>query len=112
MAFRSSSVARQGLQSLLQKRADDVVLLPPLRTPIARMKKGFKDAYPEELLAFVLKRTRERLESRGVDKSIIEDICTGYRSHGAWRCQIWTYGCASCWYAHHFGLQDGQSSMC
>ncbi len=77
MAFRSSPAVRQGLQSLLQKRADDVVFTTALRTPIARMKKGFKDAYPEELLAHVLQRTRERLESRGVDKSIIEDVCTG-----------------------------------
>lgn len=77
MAFRSSLTVRQGLQSLLQKRADDVVFTTALRTPIARMKKGFKDAYPEELLAHVLRRTRERLESRGVDKNIIEDICTG-----------------------------------
>ncbi|SJX61936.1 probable acetyl-CoA C-acyltransferase precursor [Sporisorium reilianum f. sp. reilianum] len=77
MAFRNSRVVRQGLQSLLQKRADDVVFTTALRTPIARMKKGFKDAYPEELLAHVLQRTRERLESRGVDKNIIEDICTG-----------------------------------
>ncbi|EPQ28536.1 uncharacterized protein PFL1_03840 [Pseudozyma flocculosa PF-1] len=77
MAFRSSPAVQQGLSSLLQKRADDVVFTTALRTPIARMKKGFKDAYPEELLAHVLRRTRERLESRGVDKSIIEDICTG-----------------------------------
>ncbi|KAN0061822.1 hypothetical protein ACQY0O_005815 [Thecaphora frezii] len=77
MAFRSSVAVRQGLSSVLEKRASDVVFTTALRTPIARMKKGFKDAYPEELLAHVLRRTRERLESRGVDIKLIEDICTG-----------------------------------
>ena len=33
--------------------------------------------YPEELLAFVLQKTRERLEKRGVDIKLIQDICTG-----------------------------------
>lgn len=77
MAFRSNMPLRQGLQSILKKRPDDVVFTTMLRTPIARMKKGYKDAYPEELLAHVLQRTRERLEARGVDKSVIEDVCTG-----------------------------------
>ncbi|PWN53463.1 putative acetyl-CoA C-acyltransferase precursor [Violaceomyces palustris] len=77
MAFRTSPTLRKGLSNILQKRPDDVVFTTALRTPIARMKKGFKDAYPEELLAHVLLKTRERLEARGIDKSIIEDICTG-----------------------------------
>lgn len=75
--MRATPTLRQGLSSLLQKRADDVVFTTALRTPIARMKKGFKDAYPEELLAHVLRRTRERLEKQNVDTSLIEDICTG-----------------------------------
>lgn len=33
--------------------------------------------YPEELLAFVLQKTRERLEKKGVDIKLIQDICTG-----------------------------------
>jgi len=41
------------------------------------MGKGFRDAYPEELLAHVLQRTRERLESRGVDIQLIEQVCAG-----------------------------------
>lgn len=48
-----------------------VSLLDPLSP------QGFKHAYPEELLAHVYQRTRERLEARGVDISIIEDICAG-----------------------------------
>ncbi|UZJ52831.1 hypothetical protein CBS101457_002151 [Exobasidium rhododendri] len=76
-AFRPTMVARSGLQNILKKRSDDVVFTTALRTPIARLGKGFKHAYPEELLAFVLEKTRERLERKGVDIKIIEDICTG-----------------------------------
>lgn len=76
-AFRSTSIARSGLQNILKKRPDDVVFTTALRTPIARLGRGFKHQYPEELLAFVLKRTRERLEKKGVDINMIEDICTG-----------------------------------
>lgn len=78
MAFRSSRAARQAVSDLLKTRPDDIVFTTGLRTPIARMKKGFKDAYPEELLAHVLQKTRERLEKRGVDVAgSVEDICTG-----------------------------------
>ncbi len=78
MAFRNSPAARNAAAHLLKKRPDDIVFTTGVRTPIARMKKGFKDAYPEELLAHVLRVTRERLESRGVDvNKAVEDICTG-----------------------------------
>lgn len=78
-AFRATAGVRDSsaLQNILKKRADDVVFTTALRTPIARYKKGFKDAYPEELLAHVLQRTRERLESQGIDINVIEDVCTG-----------------------------------
>lgn len=78
-AFRASATIRDksSLESILKKRPDDVVFTTALRTPVARMKKGYKDAYPEELLAFVLQKTRERLENKGVPIDSIEDICTG-----------------------------------
>ncbi|PWN93978.1 putative acetyl-CoA C-acyltransferase precursor [Acaromyces ingoldii] len=76
-AFRPTLAVRSGLSNILKKRPDDVVFTTALRTPIARLGKGYKHAYPEELLAFVLQRTRERLEAKGVDIKIIEDICTG-----------------------------------
>lgn len=37
-------IARNGLQSILKKRPDDVVFTTALRTPIARLGKGFKHA--------------------------------------------------------------------
>lgn len=50
-----------------------------LRTPIAKFKGGYKDMYPEELLAHVLKSTKERLEGLGVDVNggAVQDIHTG-----------------------------------
>ncbi|PWN21298.1 putative acetyl-CoA C-acyltransferase precursor [Microstroma glucosiphilum] len=80
MAFRSTVprlAKNAALDAVLKKSPSDVVFTTALRTPIARMNKGFKHAYPEELLAHVYQRTRERLEARGVDISIIEDICAG-----------------------------------
>lgn len=45
--------------------------------PIFLLFQGFKHTYPEELLAHVYQRTRERLEARFTDISVIEDICAG-----------------------------------
>lgn len=45
---------KRGLQNILQKNSTDVVFVSALRTPVTRAKKGgFKDAYPEELVAHV-----------------------------------------------------------
>jgi acetyl-CoA acyltransferase 1 len=45
---------KRGLANILQKHPSDVVFVSALRTPVTRAKKGgFKDAYPEELLAHV-----------------------------------------------------------
>lgn len=50
-----------------------------MRTPIGKFKGGFKDMYPEELLSHVLKSTKERLESMGVDveSGAVQDIHVG-----------------------------------
>ncbi|CAO1622111.1 unnamed protein product [Sympodiomycopsis kandeliae] len=80
MAFRASLRnlrPSSAVENLIKKRTDDVVITTALRTPIARMNKGFKHAYPEELLAHVYQKTRERLEAKGVDINIIEDVCAG-----------------------------------
>lgn len=79
---------RSGLNKILQKSPNDVVILTALRTPIGRAYKGgLKDTYPEELLAHVLSATKSRLEKEfGLDfktqletnqKPIIEDIAVG-----------------------------------
>ncbi|GAP92224.2 putative acetyl- acyltransferase [Rosellinia necatrix] len=48
----------KGLKAVLAKAPSDVVILSSLRTPICRSYKGqLKDAYPEELLATVLRAT-------------------------------------------------------
>ncbi|KAL7272872.1 hypothetical protein RUND412_004305 [Rhizina undulata] len=64
-----------GLSNILKKNAHDVVFVSALRTPVTRAKKGgFKDAYPEELLSFILKAT---LEKTKIDPAKIEDVCIG-----------------------------------
>jgi acetyl-CoA acyltransferase 1 len=45
---------KRGLANILQKNASDVVFVSALRTPVTRAKKGgFKDTFPEEMLAHV-----------------------------------------------------------
>jgi acetyl-CoA acyltransferase 1 len=51
-AFRSTTVVRSGLQNILKKRPDDVVFTTALRTPIARLGKGFKHAVSLEFFVY------------------------------------------------------------
>ena len=63
-----SALPPRGLAALLAKSPADVVILSALRTPVCRAYKGqLKDAYPEELLAAVLRATRERHPDVPVD---------------------------------------------
>ncbi|KKK14059.1 hypothetical protein ARAM_006300 [Aspergillus rambellii] len=71
-----ASPVPRGLRQVLQKSPSDIVILSALRTPVTRAKKGgFKDAYPEELLAHVLKATLEA--SPNLDPAVIEDVAIG-----------------------------------
>lgn len=73
---RMSGPIRRGLKNILAKDPSDVVILSSLRTPITRSGKGhFKDAYPEELLAAVLKATLAA--SPNLDPAKIEDVSVG-----------------------------------
>lgn len=66
----------RGLKQVLQKSPNDIVILSSLRTPITRAKKGgFKDAYPEELLASVLKATLKA--NPNLDPALIDDVTIG-----------------------------------
>ncbi|KAG0281315.1 hypothetical protein BGZ95_004952 [Linnemannia exigua] len=54
---------------------DDVVIVSAVRTPICRAGKGgFKDMYPEDLLAVILKAAAERAK---IDPKVVDDIQTG-----------------------------------
>lgn len=65
-----------GLKSILTKSPHDIVVLSTLRTPITRAKKGgLKDAYPEELLATVLRATLQRIPK--LDPKRINDVAVG-----------------------------------
>ncbi|MCJ1310778.1 hypothetical protein MMC25_004445 [Agyrium rufum] len=67
---------KRGLSSLLQKSPNDITILSALRTPLTRAKKGgLKDAYPEELLATVLRATLAAVPN--LDPALIEDTCVG-----------------------------------
>ncbi|KIE01695.1 3-ketoacyl-CoA thiolase, partial [Metarhizium majus ARSEF 297] len=68
----------RGLANILAKSPADVVILSSVRTPVTRAYKGgLKDAYPEELLACVLKHVRER-SVPGTDLgALIEDVGVG-----------------------------------
>ncbi|RDW60389.1 uncharacterized protein DSM5745_10847 [Aspergillus mulundensis] len=66
----------RSIRQVLQKSPSDIVILSSLRTPVTRAKKGgFKDAYPEELLANVLRATLEA--NPNLDPALIEDVCIG-----------------------------------
>lgn len=61
--------------ALTTKKADDVVIISALRTPIGRAKKGiFKDTFVEDLLAAVIKGTIDRTK---IDPAVIGDIVVG-----------------------------------
>src|SRR5436190_21726230 len=66
----------KGLKAVLQKYPTDTVILSSLRTPIYRSYKGqLKDAYPEELLATVLRATLAANPS--LPPSQIQDVAVG-----------------------------------
>ncbi|KAJ5743958.1 3-ketoacyl-CoA thiolase peroxisomal [Penicillium manginii] len=66
----------RGLKQVLQKSPNDIVILSSLRTPVTRAKKGgFKDAYPEELLASVLRATLKA--NPNLDPALIEECTIG-----------------------------------
>lgn len=70
------SVLPRGIRAVLAKSPSDVVILSSLRTPITRSNRGhLKDAYPEELLAAVLRATIAANPS--LPASVIEDVAVG-----------------------------------
>lgn len=70
------SVLPRGVKNVLTKSPSDVVILSALRTPVCRSYKGsLKDAYPEELLATVLRATLEA--NPNLPPAAIEDVAVG-----------------------------------
>lgn len=71
-----SGPIRKGIKEILRKDPSDIVILSSVRTPITRSHRGhLKDAYPEELLAAVLKATLAR--NPDLDPKLIEDVGVG-----------------------------------
>lgn len=68
--------AQKGLKNILQKHPNDVVFLSALRTPITRSYKGgLRNAYPEQMLAAVLRATLA--QNPNVPPSAIQDVAVG-----------------------------------
>ncbi|KAI1183291.1 3-ketoacyl-CoA thiolase-like protein [Nemania serpens] len=66
----------RGLKAVLSKAATDTVILSSLRTPVCRSYRGqLKDAYPEELLATVLRATLAAHPT--LDPAQIQDVAVG-----------------------------------
>ncbi|KAL2690114.1 hypothetical protein Neosp_004182 [[Neocosmospora] mangrovei] len=66
----------KGLSAVLTKAPSDTVILSAVRTPVCRSYRGhLKDAYPEELLATVLKGTLEANPS--LDPAAVDDVAVG-----------------------------------
>jgi acetyl-CoA acyltransferase 1 len=66
----------KGIKSILAKAPSDIVIISSLRTPICRSNRGqLKDAYPEELLAVVLRATLDA--NPNLDPAKIEDVGVG-----------------------------------
>ena len=71
----SSAVAPTGVQSILQKTPDDVVVTCAIRTPFTRGGKGLlKDTMAADLLAHTFKNLLDRSQ---IDPKVVEDISVG-----------------------------------
>ncbi|KAF9581827.1 3-ketoacyl-CoA thiolase, peroxisomal [Lunasporangiospora selenospora] len=58
-----------------QRHPDDIVIVAAVRTPICKANKGaFRDLYPEDMLAVVLKAAAERAH---INTDVVNDIQTG-----------------------------------
>ncbi|KAL6716840.1 hypothetical protein ACLMJK_004752 [Lecanora helva] len=67
---------QKGVKALIQKHPDDIVLLSALRTPITRAYKGgLRDAYPEQMLAAVLRATLTK--NLNLPPSAVQDVAVG-----------------------------------
>jgi acetyl-CoA acetyltransferase family protein len=69
------SGTRSGVNALLEKRPDDVVITMAVRSPLCKAKKGgFKDTATDELLLEMFKQT---ISQSKVPPSAVGDICVG-----------------------------------
>ncbi|KAI1322581.1 Thiolase, N-terminal domain-containing protein [Xylariaceae sp. FL0255] len=73
--YNAGGGVKNRIADILVKSPKDIVILSAFRTPICRAYRGkFKDAYPEELLAAVLRATMKRVRK---SKRLVDDICVG-----------------------------------
>jgi acetyl-CoA acetyltransferase family protein len=64
-----------GVNAILQKNPDDIVITMAFRTPLTKGHKGgFKDTKFDQMIYLLLKEVRQRLT---IDPALVEDICLG-----------------------------------
>lgn len=72
-----------GLKELLTSSPNDVVLVLSKRSPLCKAAKGgYKDATVDELMTAMFKATVKALP-KGMDASMVQDICVGVVQGGA-----------------------------
>ena len=71
----STTTHSPGLQKILEKNPDDIVITCATRTPLTKARKGgLKDTPTEELLLHVLTAIKEKSK---IDPNVVEDVCVG-----------------------------------
>jgi len=72
--------SKSGLNTILQKNPDDIVITLAIRTPLCKgFKGGMKDTSLDQIVFTVLKEVLKRSK---LDPSVVEDVCLGNVSNG------------------------------
>ncbi|KIW25108.1 uncharacterized protein PV07_10773 [Cladophialophora immunda] len=75
LSSTSATTQSPGLQKILEKNPDDIVITCATRTPLTKARKGgFKDTPTDELLIHVLKAIKDK---SGINPDLVEDVCVG-----------------------------------
>ncbi|KIY00142.1 uncharacterized protein Z520_03827 [Fonsecaea multimorphosa CBS 102226] len=75
LSSTSTTTHSPGLQKILEKNPDDIVITCATRTPLTKARKGgFKDTPTDELLIHVLKAIKDK---SGINPDLVEDVCVG-----------------------------------
>ncbi|OAL35682.1 hypothetical protein AYO20_05063 [Fonsecaea nubica] len=75
LSSTSTTTHSPGVQKILEKNPDDIVITCATRTPLTKARKGgLKDTATDELLIHVLKAIKDK---SGINPDVVEDVCVG-----------------------------------
>ncbi|KAH0830911.1 hypothetical protein AYO21_11556 [Fonsecaea monophora] len=75
LSSTSTTTHSPGVQKILEKHPDDIVITCATRTPLTKARKGgLKDTATDELLIHVLKAIKDK---SGINPDVVEDVCVG-----------------------------------